>query len=84
MTFSTPPRCFLARKECFAYDTVSWKLLAGTLRTNLSQVRLETSIPGGVAGQGFTKAPGVMKSKTRFSLAQGDKIQNFEMRRRVS
>ena len=42
MTFSTPPRCFLGDRECFAYDTVSWKLLAGTFRTNLSQVRLET------------------------------------------
>ena len=46
MTFSTPPRCFLGDRECFAYDAVSWKLFAGTFRTNLSQVRLETYLVG--------------------------------------
>ena len=83
MTFSTP-RFFLAHEECFAYDTVSWKLLAGTFQTNVSQVRLETyrNIPSGVS-HGFTKAQGAMKPKTPFSLKQGDKIQNFNMRRRV-
>ena len=83
MTFSTP-RFFLAHEECFACDTVSWKLLAGTFQTNVSQVRLETyrNIPSGVS-HGFTKAQGAMKPKTPFSLKQGDEIQNFNMRRRV-
>ena len=34
----------------------------------------------GFSGHGFTKAPGVMKPKTPFPLAQGDEIKNFNMR----
>ena len=70
MTFSTPPQSFWAHEECL--PIIRW---AG--HTNLSQVRLETS---GVAGHEFTKAPGMMKPKTRFSLAQGDEIQHLNMR----
>ena len=47
------------------------------------------NISRGVAGHGFTKAAmirweGAVKPKTRFSLGQGDEIQTFNMRRRVS
>ena len=86
MSFNVPPRSFWWHEERFAYDAVSWKFLTGTLHTNLSQVRLETYLVG-FSGHGFTKAQGprgAMKPKTRFSLAQEDEIQNFNMRRRVS
>ena len=47
------------------------------------------NISRGLAGHGFTKAAmirweGAVKPKTRFSLGQGDEIQTFNMRRRVS
>ena len=47
------------------------------------------NMPSWVAGHGFTKAAmirweGAVKPKTRFSLGQGDEIQTFNMRRRVS
>ena len=46
-------------------------------------------MPSGLAGHGFTKVAmirweGAVKPKTRFSLGQGDEIQTFNMRRRVS
>ena len=46
-------------------------------------------MPSGVAGHGLTEAltkrgKGAVKPKTRFSLAQGDEIQTFNMRRRGS
>ena len=47
------------------------------------------NISRGLAGHGFTKAAMIrweraVKPKTRFSLGQGDEIQTFNMRRRVS
>ena len=39
-------RFFLGDRECFAYDTVSWKFFVGTFGTHLSQVRLEICLVG--------------------------------------
>ena len=67
--------------ECFGY-AVSWKFLSGTFCTNLSQVRLEACL--GLRDSPCKWREGVMKTKTRSSLAQGNKNQTFNMRRRVS
>ena len=40
------PDLFLGDRECFAYDTVSWKFFVGTFGTHLSQVRLEICLVG--------------------------------------
>ena len=75
--FSHTSSIFVAHGECFAYDTVSWKLLPSTFGTNPSQVRLETSMPGGVAGQGFTKAPSQWSQRFDF-------LWDKEMRFKIS
>ena len=80
MTFSAPPRSFWHMKN--ALPMMQW---AG----NSSLALFTQTLSSGVAGHGFTKEntkmwEGRMKPKTRFSLAQENEIQTFNMRRRVS